>query len=395
MDNLATWRSLYDLRYCPVTLVQTVFSAGTVYLLTAMRASSGVRVAQKELSHAMKQQDLVMQYLDEIGKSWQCATNIAGILKGLLQDQLAPRLERRALLHNESLQVPNVKEEEEVSPTRAIAIRRRNSKTKRRVSVSRSASQTTLDTPPRTSVSPTITFSRVDSKAPNHSVSSSPQDYLSPTTLSGPSFSPRSSSLIDMPSWRNPSHTQVCISPASSHHRRLSDASAQSVTSSPSTSFAQPTFQYSPPSMPHHVAHEMLSRNDTLASSEHISQMNAVQVHSSGQINNNPGQFPSTPPYLPDAFSTGLQVILGGQTIPPTPFLSSFSLGEGGSSSGPTTGFDMSLFDGSHPSLDQSQSGGNGFGHYASSSSMEFWNTDEMDMDPEDLGQWLVANGVR
>ena len=329
-----------------------------------MRASSGVRVAQKELAHATTQQDLVMQYLDEIGKSWQCATNIAGILKGLMQDQLAPVLERRALVRNDSQQVTDDKGEEKVSRTRPIDIRRSNSKSKRRVSVSRS----TLDTPPQTSVSPIITFSLVDSKASNHSASSSPQEYLSPTTLSGP----------DMKGWRNPSCTQVFSSPASSHHRRLSDASAQSATSSPATSFVQSTFQYIPPSMSHHNAHEILSRNGVLATSEeHIGQTNANQVYSSGLIINNPGQSPPTPSYLPDAF-TGLQVILGGQTIPPTPFFNP--------PSGPTTGFDSLM--------EQSQHEGNGFNHYVTSSSMETSNMNEMDMDLEDFDQWLSINGA-
>ncbi|TFK32252.1 hypothetical protein BDQ12DRAFT_522024 [Crucibulum laeve] len=36
-------------------------------------------------------------YLLEIGKSWQCATNIAGILKRLIAEQVRPLLERRTL----------------------------------------------------------------------------------------------------------------------------------------------------------------------------------------------------------------------------------------------------------------------------------------------------------
>ncbi|KAF9555002.1 hypothetical protein CPC08DRAFT_643525, partial [Agrocybe pediades] len=95
MELSATYRTLYGLRYCPVTLIQTVFSAGTVYLLTAIQAGSGARIAQKELRNSLDQQKLVMTYLLEIGKSWQGATNIAGILKGLMEEQVKPILERK------------------------------------------------------------------------------------------------------------------------------------------------------------------------------------------------------------------------------------------------------------------------------------------------------------
>lgn len=97
MELLSTWRSLYTLRYCPITLIQTVFSAGTVYLLTAVQASSGTRIAQKELRHSIDQQELVLQYLEEIGRSWQCATNIARIMKNLVEEQLKPLLERKTI----------------------------------------------------------------------------------------------------------------------------------------------------------------------------------------------------------------------------------------------------------------------------------------------------------
>ncbi len=70
---LQAWRTLYTLRYVPVTLLQAVFSAGTVFLL--MGGTSLVEV------------ELCIQYLNEIGKSWRCATNIGAILQQLLEDQ--------------------------------------------------------------------------------------------------------------------------------------------------------------------------------------------------------------------------------------------------------------------------------------------------------------------
>lgn len=93
MDLLSTWRRLYTLRYCPVALIQTVFSAGTVYILTRIPESTGVRIDQRELNHSIHQQNIVLQYLYEIGKSWKCATNIAGIMKNLMSEHSKRLLE--------------------------------------------------------------------------------------------------------------------------------------------------------------------------------------------------------------------------------------------------------------------------------------------------------------
>jgi hypothetical protein len=130
MELLATWRSLYALRYTPITLTQTIFSAGTVYVLWGVQATSGPRVAHKELKTALDQQKLCHQYLVEIGKSWQCATNISGILKNLMQEQLKPMLERRQL-------VPRLAEDEGITPP---AIQKSSSATSRK---------RTTATPPR------------------------------------------------------------------------------------------------------------------------------------------------------------------------------------------------------------------------------------------------------
>ncbi|KAG6852186.1 hypothetical protein C0991_002279, partial [Blastosporella zonata] len=97
VELLGTWRSLYSLRYAPITLVQTAFSAGTIYLLGAVQAATGLRVAQESLKHALAQAQLCVQYLFEIGKSWQCATNIGEILRRLLQEQLKPLLDKRSI----------------------------------------------------------------------------------------------------------------------------------------------------------------------------------------------------------------------------------------------------------------------------------------------------------
>ena len=55
MELLATYRKLYSLRYCPISLVQIVFATGTIWLLGAVRATSGLRVAKEELRKSLSQ----------------------------------------------------------------------------------------------------------------------------------------------------------------------------------------------------------------------------------------------------------------------------------------------------------------------------------------------------
>ena len=93
MELLSTWRTVYKLRYCPDTLIQTAFSAGTVYLLIAKQASSGTRISRKELRHSLDQEMLVQQYLEEIGLSWGYATNISVTLRRLMDEQVRPHLD--------------------------------------------------------------------------------------------------------------------------------------------------------------------------------------------------------------------------------------------------------------------------------------------------------------
>lgn len=95
MELLGTWRSLYTLRYVPVTLFQTVFSAGTVFILGAVQATSGARLAPVSLQHALGQAEMCIQYLREAGRSFQAANNIANILELLLKEQMKPRLHPR------------------------------------------------------------------------------------------------------------------------------------------------------------------------------------------------------------------------------------------------------------------------------------------------------------
>lgn len=94
MDLLGLWRQYFTLRYVPITLVQTIFSAGTIYLLSALQSVEGVRVANKELRHAMQNTLDCIQYLKEVGESWPCATKIANILRDW-QQQTKPKIRER------------------------------------------------------------------------------------------------------------------------------------------------------------------------------------------------------------------------------------------------------------------------------------------------------------
>ncbi|KIY71692.1 hypothetical protein CYLTODRAFT_368800 [Cylindrobasidium torrendii FP15055 ss-10] len=97
MEICTTWRQLYSLRYVPLTLVQIVFSAGTVFLLLATRAATGLRLAKKDFDTFTGQAKLCVQFLEEMGKSWLSAERIAGILESLLKKQLDVISERRAI----------------------------------------------------------------------------------------------------------------------------------------------------------------------------------------------------------------------------------------------------------------------------------------------------------
>lgn len=98
MELLSTYRSLYSLRYIPVTLVQITFSAGTIFILEAVQALTKTsRVAKGLLEQAMLNINVCISYLAEMGKSWKCAATIGGILKDLAQAELKPLMERRSL----------------------------------------------------------------------------------------------------------------------------------------------------------------------------------------------------------------------------------------------------------------------------------------------------------
>ena len=111
MELLAAWRKLYTLRYVPVTTAGVVFSAGTVFLLSALQTSPGARTA-RAFSQSLAQADLCVEYLLESGKSFQCANDIAEILRNLLQQELTARSRESptiasSTIHREIAEMPD------------------------------------------------------------------------------------------------------------------------------------------------------------------------------------------------------------------------------------------------------------------------------------------------
>ncbi|KAJ3517066.1 hypothetical protein NLJ89_g732 [Agrocybe chaxingu] len=274
MELLATWRNLYTLRYCPITLIQTVFSAGTVYVLSAMHATSGVRVAQKELQHSMSQQNVVMQYLQEIGKSWQCATNIAGILNNLMHEQLKPMLERTKAIQG-TLQVPDMDGNDEDSEEPRPSLSRSSSLTKsmnrnrstfpkvnkQRCLSSHSRSQSlsnasSITSGTQVSTSPTITISPVRERNESSAHVRAASSSTLPIPSSPSSFHAISSSTLPLPS--SPSSLRALSSSPSSTapiaiqmpHKPPSNASFSSSPSSWGVASSFPAGSPSPSSSP-------------------------------------------------------------------------------------------------------------------------------------------------
>ena len=421
MENLSTWRSLYTLRYCPITLIQTVFSAGTVYLLTAIQASSGTRIAQKELRHSLAQQNLVLLYLQEIGKSWQCATNIAGILKNLMHEQLLPLMERKTITipNSGSLHVPEIDEEEAEtgsslsrSPSRGQAaaghVRRRSSTKQSRLSHARihSGSQSSISTPPApVSSSPTILISPV---ASNHAPPPSSRVSTAPIAIQMPptdrtSFSSSPSSYPESSSWglRPSPAAYTAASPGSPSPGSSPAFSTNMPSPSPSASFVHRGFNGYPQAFTHVPNDDMLFSGNGNghnglghAFHRHSSSSGSVsslfgqsQEHASGSSSS-----PSTRLYSDKDFS-GVLGMLGGQTISQAPFLGPFSLGDG--TFAPLTGpipFDRDKYK-TQSSLDQSFTNSL-LAQSMSSASLETTDSPlDMDATMDEFPQWEMLFG--
>ncbi|KAL5498884.1 hypothetical protein ACEPAH_1402 [Sanghuangporus vaninii] len=88
INILRLWSKIYGtVRYCPITLIQTIFAAGTIYILQAMQAASGRRPAIQSQASALDNLEELVGYLREVSESWEAATRIADIFEKLLKEQ--------------------------------------------------------------------------------------------------------------------------------------------------------------------------------------------------------------------------------------------------------------------------------------------------------------------
>ncbi|EJC99123.1 uncharacterized protein FOMMEDRAFT_160686 [Fomitiporia mediterranea MF3/22] len=88
LSILRLWHRIYGtVRYCSITLVQTIFAAGTICILQAMQASTGRRPATQSQASALSNLEELVGYLRECSKSWECAIRIADIFDKLLKEQ--------------------------------------------------------------------------------------------------------------------------------------------------------------------------------------------------------------------------------------------------------------------------------------------------------------------
>lgn len=95
LELLGTWSSLYSLRYCPPTILQVIYSAASIFLLLALQATANRRIAQGSLRTALTQVEQCLGFLDEMGKSWECAARTRDMLRGVLDARLRPIIARR------------------------------------------------------------------------------------------------------------------------------------------------------------------------------------------------------------------------------------------------------------------------------------------------------------
>ncbi|KAI0248581.1 hypothetical protein BJV78DRAFT_785226 [Lactifluus subvellereus] len=96
MELVGIWRRQFSLRYVPITMIQVVSAAATIFVVAAVQAVSGPRVAHSALEAAEKNARAAIEYLREVGKSFAGATNVADILQNLLLQQVQSRKARRS-----------------------------------------------------------------------------------------------------------------------------------------------------------------------------------------------------------------------------------------------------------------------------------------------------------
>ena len=96
MELAGIWRKHFSLRYVPITMIQVISAAATIFVVAAVQAVSGPRIAHGALDLAEKNAGLAMEYLREVGESFASALNVANILQNLMQEQVQTRKARRS-----------------------------------------------------------------------------------------------------------------------------------------------------------------------------------------------------------------------------------------------------------------------------------------------------------
>ncbi|KAK7042467.1 Zn(2)-C6 fungal-type domain-containing protein [Favolaschia claudopus] len=108
LELLETWESLSS------------FSAGTVFLLRALQATSGRRVAHGALNTALAQTEKCIGYLRAIGATWTGAARNGNILQALLDDRLRPIIARRLASRDVAVDPSDVLSSSLSGPTEAF-----------------------------------------------------------------------------------------------------------------------------------------------------------------------------------------------------------------------------------------------------------------------------------
>ncbi|KAJ7722521.1 hypothetical protein B0H16DRAFT_1600395 [Mycena metata] len=95
LELLQTWSDTYTLRLAPLGLIAFIFDAGTIFLLRALHATRGQRIAHTALQTAIEQTETCIRHLTEMGHTWQTAERTAAHLQSMLRDKLQPILDKR------------------------------------------------------------------------------------------------------------------------------------------------------------------------------------------------------------------------------------------------------------------------------------------------------------
>lgn len=104
---LGIWHNNYNLRYVSTTHVQFTFSAGTVFVLSAIQAISGPRLGRVTLASSLSQIETCLEYLTIIGRSWETAECAKEILLNFFDETLKPRLLLRGGEANLKFEIPS------------------------------------------------------------------------------------------------------------------------------------------------------------------------------------------------------------------------------------------------------------------------------------------------